>query len=81
MHRGGMTKEAGTNTWGRPFWTMLQGLCLTLPVGGCLLTGEPPEPGLDIPQGYNYGPRNPKVAEAAVPPLDWWRPAPSARTN
>ncbi len=68
-----MTKEAGTNTWGRPFWTMLQGLCLTLPVGGCLLTGEPPEPGLDIPQGYNYGPRNPKVAEAAVPPLDWWR--------
>ena len=73
MHRGGTTKEAGTNTWGRPFWTMLQGLCLTLPVGGCLLTGEPPEPGLDIPTGYNYGPRNPVVAEAAVPPLDWWR--------
>ena len=73
MHRGGNTKEAGTKTWGRPFWTMLQGLCLTLPVGGCLLTGEPPEPGLEIPQGYNYGPRNPVAAEAALPPLDWWR--------
>ena len=70
---GGDNKEAGTKTWGRPFWTMLQGLCLTLPVGGCLLTGEPPEPGLDIPQNYSYGPRKPAAAEAAVPPLDWWR--------
>lgn len=73
MHWGWNTQEAGTKTWGRPFWSMLQALCLTLPVGGCLLTGEPPEPGLDIPQGYNYGPRNPVAAEAAVPPLDWWR--------
>ena len=23
---------------------MLQAACLTLPLGGCLLTGEPPEP-------------------------------------
>ena len=52
---------------------MLQGLCLTLPLGGCLLTGDKPEPGLDIPPAYSAGPRNPAAAEAAVPPLDWWR--------
>jgi len=56
----------------RPFWTMLQGFCLMLPLGGCLLTDKP-EPGLDIPQAYDRGPRNPVVAEAAVPSLDWWR--------
>jgi outer membrane protein, multidrug efflux system len=55
-----------------PFWTMLQGLCLMLPLGGCLLTDKP-EPGLDIPQAYDGGPRNPVAAEAALPPLDWWR--------
>ena len=51
---------------------MLQGFCLMLPLGGCLLTDKP-EPGLDIPQAYDRGPRNPAVAEAALPPLDWWR--------
>ncbi len=56
----------------RPFWSMLQGLCLMLPLGGCLLTDKP-EPGLDIPQAYDGGPRNPAMAEAALPPLDWWR--------
>ena len=56
----------------RPLWTMLQGLCLMLPLGGCLLTDKP-EPGLDIPQAYEYGPKNPGTAEAALPPLDWWR--------
>jgi NodT family efflux transporter outer membrane factor (OMF) lipoprotein len=58
---------------------MLQGTCLTfalglplgLSLGGCLLTDKP-EPGLDIPQAYNDGPKNPGVAEAAVPSLDWW---------
>ena len=44
-----------------------------LPLGGCLLSGEKPDPGLDIPLTYNGGPKNPAVAEAAVPPLDWWR--------
>ena len=44
-----------------------------LPLGGCLLTGDKPEPGLDIPPAYERGPRNPVAAEAAVPPLDWWR--------
>ena len=44
-----------------------------LPLGGCLLSGEKPDPGLDIPLTYDGGPKNPAVAEAAVPPLDWWR--------
>jgi multidrug efflux system outer membrane protein len=73
MQGAGKTKEAGTTAPGRPFWTMLQGICLTLPLGGCLLTGDKPEPGLDIPPAYSAGPRNPAAAEAAVPPLDWWR--------
>lgn len=47
------------------------GLCLSLPLSGCLLADKP-EPGLDIPQAYREGPRNPAVAEAAMPPLDWW---------
>ena len=50
---------------------MLQGLC-TVP-GGCLPNGDKPQPGLDIPPAYSAGPRNPVAAEAAVPPLDWWR--------
>jgi NodT family efflux transporter outer membrane factor (OMF) lipoprotein len=32
-----------------------------------------PEPALDIPPFYTYGPHKPVAAEAAVPPLDWWR--------
>jgi multidrug efflux system outer membrane protein len=51
---------------------MLQGLCLMLPLGGCLLTDKP-EPGLDIPQAYDRSSPNPAIAEAALPPLDWWR--------
>lgn len=43
-----------------------------LPLGGCLLTDKP-EPGLDIPQAYDRAAKNPAVAEAALPPLDWWR--------
>jgi len=62
----------GTKAGVRPFLTMLQGFCLMLLLGGCLLTDKP-EPGLDIPQAYDRGPRNPVVAEAAVPSLDWWR--------
>ncbi len=44
-----------------------------LPLGGCLLTGDKPDPGLDIPLAYDHGPKNSEVAEAALPPLDWWR--------
>jgi NodT family efflux transporter outer membrane factor (OMF) lipoprotein len=51
---------------------MIQGFCLMLPLGGCLLTGDKPDPALDIPQAYQEGPKNPKAAEAAMPPLDWW---------
>jgi multidrug efflux system outer membrane protein len=56
----------------RPLRTMVLGLSLMLPLGGCLLTDKP-EPGLDIPLTYRYGPHDPVVAEAAMPPLDWWR--------
>ena len=44
-----------------------------LPLGGCLLSGNKPDPALDIPQAYDGGPKNPAVAEVAVPTLDWWR--------
>jgi len=73
MQGVGKLKEAGTKAWGRPFWIMLQGLSLTLPLGGCLLTGDKPDPAIDIPPYYSYGPRKPVAAEAAVPPIDWWR--------
>ena len=52
---------------------MLAALTLSVPLGGCLLTGDPPEPGIDIPASYDGGPRNRKAAEAALPKLDWWR--------
>src|SRR5471030_1717633 len=75
MRRGSAVVQGGTNAGLRPFWTMAQGLCLmlplSLPLGGCLLTDKP-EPGLDIPQAYDRASRNPVVAEAALPPLDWW---------
>jgi multidrug efflux system outer membrane protein len=65
----------GTKAGMRPFYTMMQGFCLmvplSLPLGGCLLTDKP-EPGLDIPQAYDRASRNPAIAEAALPPLDWW---------
>jgi NodT family efflux transporter outer membrane factor (OMF) lipoprotein len=57
---------------------MLQGLCLALPLGGCLLNNDKPEIGLDIPQAYNAGPRDATAAVARMPPNDWWR---SFRSN
>jgi multidrug efflux system outer membrane protein len=51
---------------------MIYAIALMLPLGGCLLGGDKPEPALDIPQSYTGGPHDPAVAEAAVPPLDWW---------
>ncbi len=71
MRRGSTSVSGGTKAGGHPFLTMLQGLCLMLPLGGCLLTDKP-EPGLDIPQAYDGASKNPVVAEAALPPLDWW---------
>jgi outer membrane protein, multidrug efflux system len=43
-----------------------------LSLGGCLLADKP-EPGLDIPPAYKLSSADPKIAEAALPPLDWWR--------
>ena len=51
---------------------MIAQIALMLPLGGCLLAGDKPEPALDIPANYTATSRNPAVAEAAVPPLDWW---------
>jgi NodT family efflux transporter outer membrane factor (OMF) lipoprotein len=64
--------RAATKRRLRPFATMLYAIGLMLPLGGCLL-GDKPDPGLDIPQSYADGPRNPAVAEVALPSLDWWR--------
>ena len=44
-----------------------------LPLGGCLLSAEKIDPALDIPAAYDRGPKNAAAAEAALPPLDWWR--------
>jgi NodT family efflux transporter outer membrane factor (OMF) lipoprotein len=52
---------------------MLQGFTFMLPLGGCLLAGDLPEPNLDVPARYDSGPRNPTVAQSALPQLDWWR--------
>jgi NodT family efflux transporter outer membrane factor (OMF) lipoprotein len=57
----------------RGFVSVLYGIGLMLPLCGCLLGTDRLEPGLDIPQAYRYGPENPVMAEAALPPLDWWR--------
>ena len=51
---------------------MIPTIALMLPLGGCLLGGDKPEPALDIPANYTGVSPNPVVAEAAVPPLDWW---------
>ena len=45
---------------------------LGVSLGGCLLTDKP-EPNLDIPNAYDGASRNPRIAEAALPKLDWWR--------
>ena len=45
-----------------------------LPLGGCLLTGDKPDPALDIPQAYRARPQKSGTwREAALPTLDWWR--------
>jgi NodT family efflux transporter outer membrane factor (OMF) lipoprotein len=39
-------------------------------LGGCLLTGDIPDPALTVPDGYRFAGRD---AKAAPPTLDWWR--------
>ena len=76
MRRGKRWALAGAKLDARPVMMMLQGLCLALPLGGCMLSGlngDKPDPALDIPQAYSAGPRNPKAAEARMPADDWWR--------
>jgi NodT family efflux transporter outer membrane factor (OMF) lipoprotein len=51
---------------------MLQTCSLMLPLGGCLLSGDTPEPNLVIPASYDSGPKSPVTAQAALPSLDWW---------
>jgi NodT family efflux transporter outer membrane factor (OMF) lipoprotein len=51
---------------------MISTLALMLSLGGCLLTGERPDPALDIPPNYTGSTAKPAAAEAALPPLDWW---------
>ncbi len=65
--------RSGTESRAQTFVTMMSTISLILPLGGCLLNGDKPEPALDIPQSYDGGSRNPAAAEAALPPLDWWR--------
>ncbi len=52
---------------------MLQTCSLMLPLGGCLLSGDMPEPNLVIPASYDSGPKSPVTTHAALPSLDWWR--------
>jgi NodT family efflux transporter outer membrane factor (OMF) lipoprotein len=44
-----------------------------LPLAGCLLPQEKPDPAIDIPGFYRSGPKSERAAEAALPALDWWR--------
>jgi multidrug efflux system outer membrane protein len=73
MYRASQGVMSEAKRCARPFVAMLQGFCLMLPLGGCLLSTNKPDPGLDIPLAYELGPKNPAPAEAAVPTLDWWR--------
>lgn len=52
---------------------MLTACCAAMPLGGCLLSGDLPEPNLVIPAAYDNGPKNAVTAQAALPSLDWWR--------
>src|SRR5258708_26514108 len=73
MRFGAGATGAGIKRGSHPILVLLRGLIVTLPLDGCVLSGDKPEPGLDIPQAYSAGPKNPKAAEAALPSLDWWR--------
>ena len=52
---------------------MLQTCSLILPLGGCLLNQDLPQPNLVVPASYDHGPRSPVVAQQALPKLNWWR--------
>ena len=73
MRHGAAIKQWARKRRARALLTTLQGAFLMVPLGGCLLTGDIPEPGLQIPAFYAGGPHRQKLAEAALPGLDWWR--------
>jgi len=73
MLRGSQVVSPETKRRGSPLAAVLQALCITVPLGGCLLTADKIDPALDVPVSYEHGPRNPAAADAAVPSLDWWR--------
>jgi multidrug efflux system outer membrane protein len=73
MRRGRGVKQKEAKRRGRSFVSMISTLALTLPLGGCLLSGDRPEPALDIPKHYSGTSARPALAEAALPPLDWWK--------
>jgi multidrug efflux system outer membrane protein len=45
--------------------------CLVASSAGCILTGDLPDPALDVPQGYKSA--RSTAAVGAPPTLDWWR--------
>jgi outer membrane protein, multidrug efflux system len=45
-------------------------LCVVASSAGCILTGDLPDPALDVPQGYKAA----RLTDPDAPPtLDWWR--------
>jgi NodT family efflux transporter outer membrane factor (OMF) lipoprotein len=46
------------------------GFVVIASLSGCLLDADKPDIAIDVPQGYKY---TRGAAEAALPPLDWWR--------
>jgi len=73
MRHSSKVLRAGTSDRARRLVTMVQTASLMLPLGGCLLSGDLPEPNLVVPAAYDQGPKNPAAAQAKLPSLDWWR--------
>ncbi len=72
MGSGSWILDWGANRRVRRFLKVVCGAVLMQPLGGCLLTDRS-NPALDIPLFYRDGPRKAAGAQAALPPLDWWR--------
>jgi NodT family efflux transporter outer membrane factor (OMF) lipoprotein len=48
-------------------------ILLAQPLAGCFLPIDKVDPAIDIPAAYDGAPRSKRAAEAALPPLGWWR--------
>ncbi len=53
--------------------SVVAAIVLAQPLAGCLLATDKVDPAIDIPAAYDAGPHTRHAAEAALPPLDWWR--------